>query len=373
MAYKICRSDAIQLKPFFVVGTRPEIVKMAPVIHELETRGVEYYLLHTGQHYSVSMSQSIFRDMNLGDPNRNLDIGSGSHSEQIAKALVGIEKELLDEEPDIVLVVGDTNAVLSAALAANKLGIPIGHIEAGLRSYDYRMPEEHNRRITDHLSDYLFAPTKKSAEILKGENVWGKVFITGNTVIDALEKSISKIIGQKTIVDDLNLGEYALLTLHRAENVDNKETLTGLVQGLLELDINIVFPAHPRTIARLTDFGLIESIKKEGRIQLIEPTGYLDFLALMKSCSFVLTDSGGIQEEVTAPSVNRKVFVLRTSTERPEAVDSGHATVVGVDPEVFPQMIKQEIKSGLTEMSGHPYGVGDSSKRIIDILSEHMD
>ncbi|MHA2160589.1 MAG: non-hydrolyzing UDP-N-acetylglucosamine 2-epimerase, partial [Candidatus Thorarchaeota archaeon] len=178
-----------------MVGTRPEIIKMAPIVHECERRGIEYYLLHTGQHYSKNMSNKFFRDLELKDPHKNLNIGSGSHSEQTAKALVGIEKELVTVSPDVVLVLGDTNAVLSAALAAVKLNIPVGHVEAGLRSYDIRMPEEHNRRLTDHISEYLFAPTKKSAEILKGENIWGKVFVTGNTVIDVLEGLIPKTKG----------------------------------------------------------------------------------------------------------------------------------------------------------------------------------
>lgn len=360
------------VKPFFVVGTRPEIVKMAPVIHECEKRAIDLFLLHTGQHYSDYMSQLFFHDMDLRDPDTNLSIGSGTHSEQTAKALVGIEKELLRERPDVVLVEGDTNAVLSAALAAVKLQIPVGHIEAGLRSYDIRMPEEHNRRLTDHVSEFLFAPTETSATILKEENVWGKIFVTGNTVIDALEGLVKKVVGKKTIADELGLKEFALLTLHRAENVDDKAILSGLVRGLLQLDTDIIFPAHPRTVARLTEFNLIKDIKKEKGIHLTEPTGYLDFLALMKTCAFVLTDSGGIQEEVTAPSINKKAFVLRTSTERPEAVESGHAIVVGVDPKKFPVMIKKELEQTSSRLKNHPYGIGNASKKIVDILQENL-
>ena len=371
--YKVFNIEVIQLKPFFVVGTRPEIVKMAPIIHECERRKIDFFLLHTGQHYSDNMSRLFFRDMDLRDPDKNLNIGSGSHSEQTAKALLGIEKELLKETPDVVLVQGDTNAVLSAALAAIKLNIPVGHVEAGLRSYDIRMPEEHNRRITDHVSEFLFAPTEQSAEILRGENVWGKVSVTGNTVIDALEGLIQKVTGCKTVADDLGLEVFALLTLHRVENVDDKTTLAGLVRCLLDLNTDIIFPAHPRTVTRLTEFGLIDDIKQSGKIQLIEPVGYLDFLALMKNCAFVLTDSGGIQEEVTAPSINKKVFVLRTSTERPEAVESGHATVVGVDQDRFPLMIKRELEHGLSTIRGHPYGTGDASKKILDILQEFFE
>ncbi len=221
----------ICLKPFFVVGTRPEIIKMAPIIHEFKTRGVKPYLLHTGQHYSDSLSSQFFKDMSLDDPDLNLNIGSGTHSEQTAKALVGIEKALMQEQPDVVLVQGDTNAVLSAALAAVKVGIPVGHVEAGLRSYDIRMPEEHNRRLTDHISSYLFAPTKKSAEILREEKVWGKIFVTGNTVIDALESRIALIKKKKSLASGLGLKDFALLTMHRAENVDDKKILTGLVEG----------------------------------------------------------------------------------------------------------------------------------------------
>ncbi len=372
MAHRFNNNQVMHLKPFFVVGTRPEIIKMAPLIHECCRRRIDYYLLHTGQHYSKSMSNLFFKDLDLKDPQRNLNIGSGSHSEQTAKALVGIEKELLKETPDIVLVQGDTNAVLSAALAAIKLNIPVGHVEAGLRSYDIRMPEEHNRRLTDHISEFLFAPTQKSADILKGENIWGKVFVTGNTVIDALEGLIHKVRGRRTIANELGLGEFALLTMHRAENVDNKSILSGLVQGLLEISTDIIFAAHPRTITRLKEFDLMKEIKKNGQIRIIEPPGYIDFLALMESCSFVLTDSGGIQEEVTAPSINKKVFVLRTSTERPEAVDSGHATVVGVDPEVFPTMIRQEIDENLVKERDCPYGDGKASEKIMDILSEHL-
>jgi UDP-N-acetylglucosamine 2-epimerase (non-hydrolysing) len=361
------------LKPFIIIGTRPEIVKMAPIIYECESRGIDYYFLHTGQHYSELMSSSFFDDMGLRSPDKNLNIGSGTQSEQTAKALVGIEKELLSEEPDVVLVQGDTNAVLSAALAAAKLRIPLAHIEAGLRSYDTRMPEEHNRRLTDHVSDYLFAPTENSAEILRKENVWGKIFVTGNTVIDALENRLPVALERMNRDLNTDLDSFALLTLHRAENVDDKNVLKGLIEGLISLDLAILFPAHPRTVKQLTAFGLMSRVKSGGMIRIIEPDGYLDFLALQKKCSFILTDSGGIQEEATAPSINKKVFVLRTSTERPEAVDSGHAVVVGVNPEKFPNMVRNGIKEGLDEERQCPYGEGDASKKIMNLLGKDLD
>jgi len=342
---------------------------MAPIIHECEKRDIDLYLLHTGQHYSDSLSSQFFDDMDLREPDMNLNIGSGTHSEQTAKALIGIEKALVKEKPDVVLVQGDTNAVLSAALAAAKLGIPVGHVEAGLRSYDIRMPEEHNRRLTDHVSSYLFAPTQKSADILKNEQVWGEIFITGNTVIDALESRLPKIQNRKTVADELGLDDFVLLTMHRAENVDDKEILAGLLSGIYSLKTNIIFAAHPRTIARLNEFGLMTEVKANDQIHLVEPPGYLDFISLMKKCKYILTDSGGIQEEATAPSINKSVFVLRTSTERPESVDSGHATVVGVSPDTFPKMITSTLETNKEKQRKCPYGDGKASKKIVDAIN----
>ncbi len=360
------------MRPFFVLGTRPEIVKLAPIIKECENRNIDCFLLHTGQHYSKFMSDLFLKDLDLREPDRNLNIGSGTHGEQTAKALVGIEKELVKEKPDVVIVQGDTNAVLSAALASVKMGIPVAHVEAGLRSYDTRMPEEHNRRLTDHVSSYLFAPTQKSAENLRKEDVWGKIFITGNTVIDVLEERLPAARKRGFVIEDVEPNAFILLTLHRVENVDNEEVLSGLVDGLLQLETNIVFPAHPRTVARLEKFGLLEKLQSRETMHIIEPTGYIDFLALLDSCSYVLTDSGGIQEEATAPSINKKVFVLRTSTERPEAVASGHASVVGVSPSEFPKAIRIAVEAGLNSKRSCPYGEGSASQKIVNILVDHL-
>ncbi|MGV9104142.1 MAG: non-hydrolyzing UDP-N-acetylglucosamine 2-epimerase [Promethearchaeia archaeon] len=355
------------MEPFLVVGTRPEIIKMAPVVHAWESRGQKLFLLHTGQHYSNYMSDAFFQDMDLREPDKNLNIGSGSHSEQTAKALLGIEKQLQILKPPLVVVEGDTNAVLSAALAAVKLNIPVAHVEAGLRSCDIRMPEEHNRRLTDHASTLLFAPTKDAAETLKEENVWGEVHITGNTVIDAVERYMPMALEKSDILDRLQLDKYALLTLHRAENVDNPDILKGLIEGILELETDILFPAHPRTIARLEEYDMMDKIKANDQIVPIEPVPYLDFLRLMHGCSYILTDSGGIQEEATAPAVNKRVFVLRTSTERPEAVDSGHAHVIGTDSEVFPDRVKDLLEKPF-EPTGCPYGDGKAAEKIIQII-----
>lgn len=354
------------------MGTRPEIIKMAPVIHECEKRNIEYFVLHTGQHYSENMSNAFFQDLSLKAPDKNLNIGSGSHSEQTAKALVGIEKELVVQKPDVVLVQGDTNAVLSATIASVKLNIPVGHIEAGLRSYDIRMPEEHNRRLTDHASSFLFAPTEECEKTLRDEKVWGKVFVTGNTIIDALEGLITKAEKSLEGTPFAKLSDFALLTMHRAENVDDQRTLTGLIDGLIMLDETILFLGHPRTQSRLKEFNLIDKIKNESKIEIIEPVSYLTFLGLMKKAKYILTDSGGIQEEVTAPSMNRHAFVLRTSTERPEAIRSGHVSLVGVNPKEFPNKIKQRIDEGLESLLPGPYGDGLASERIIDILIDYV-
>ncbi|MCF2136261.1 MAG: UDP-N-acetylglucosamine 2-epimerase (non-hydrolyzing) [Candidatus Thorarchaeota archaeon] len=361
------------MKPFFVIGTRPEIIKTAPVIQEFEDKqGIRCFLLHTGQHYSDKMSRAFFEDLALRAPDVNLNIGSGSHSQQTAKALVGIEEALLREQPDVVLVQGDTNAVLSAALAASKLQIPIAHIEAGLRSYDRRMPEEFNRRLTDHASDFLFAPTERSAEILRKENVWGKIFVTGNTVIDTLERRLPAAMNAPIPDIAKELDNFAVLTMHRAENVDEKKILSGMIRGLGEIETDIVFPAHPRTVNRIKQFDLMKELDQCENIHLVDPVGYLSFLRLLKMSSFVITDSGGIQEEVTAPSINKRVFVLRTSTERPEAVESGHATVVGVNPNEFPEIIKREIEKGLDRKRPCPYGEGVASEQIVKILLDNL-
>jgi UDP-N-acetylglucosamine 2-epimerase (non-hydrolysing) len=361
-----------ELRGFLVIGTRPEIVKMTPVVHEFENRDIDHFLLHTGQHYSENMSRKFFDDLSLRAPDKNLDIGSGSHSEQTAKALVGIEKELLSYRPDVVLVQGDTNAVLSATLAAVKLRIPVGHVEAGLRSYDTNMPEEHNRRLTDHASKYLFAPTEQSSDILEQEKVLGEVYVTGNTVIDTIER-IALQLEEDSIDSELEgMNEFALLTLHRAENVDDKRVLTGLIEGISSLNENVLFPAHPRTLSRLKEYGLDKIIEEEQRIRIIDPVGYCKFLTLMLKSKYILTDSGGIQEEVTAPSIDRRAFVLRTTTERPEAVESGHVTVVGTNPEVFPNKIREVLSKRLLSGTGSPYGEGHAAEKIVDILEDRV-
>ena len=366
------QDSVMSLNLFFVIGTRPEIIKMAPILHECDRRKIDYFLLHTGQHYSTTMSQFFFKEMDLRAPDANLNIGSGSHAEQTAKALVGIEKNLLREKPDVVLVQGDTNAVLSATLASVKMNIPVGHIEAGLRSYNMQMPEEHNRRLTDHASSFLFAPTETSARILRNEMVWGKIFVTGNTVIDSIERSAKKGRKVETAAERLKLDRYVLLTLHRPENVDDKTTLTGLLKGLLALDLDIIFPAHPRTQSKLDEFGLLPIIEANAKFHMMDPVGYLEFIALLRGCDFVLTDSGGIQEEITAPSIQKRAFVLRTSTERPESVEAGYVKVVGINQGEFPEIIRNNLATVPPSLGSYPYGRGNAAQKIVDIISNNI-
>lgn len=356
-----------------VVGTRPEIVKMAPIITEFRQRQVPFSLLHTGQHYDWEMSEAFLEELGLGAPDTHLQVGSGSHAEQTAQALVGLEAAFLTLEPEIVLVEGDTNTVLAAALAGAKLGIAVGHVEAGLRSHDLRMPEEHNRRIADHLSAYLFAPTNVAEENLRAESVWGQTYVTGNTVIDALLRYLPLAEAKSTVLQALRYEEYCLATVHRAENVDDPGTLKEIVTLLTSLPVPVVYPIHPRTRARLKEAGLYESVADNENIQLLPPQGYFDFLMLMKRSRFIVTDSGGIQEEVTAPNLRKKVFVIRRKTERPEAVAAGFAELVGPRAEVALERVQAFLRGKDSLDASCPYGDGRSGQRIAELLQGFLE
>lgn len=353
-----------------VVGTRPEIVKMAPIISELRDRDVSFSLIHTGQHYDWEMSQAFLEELGLGIPDTHLDVGSGSHAEQTAEALVGLESTFLTHDPKVILVEGDTNTVVAAALAGSKLGIDVGHVEAGLRSYDLRMPEEHNRRIADHLSSFLFAPTSVAEENLRREAVWGQIFVTGNPVIDSCLRYLPMAEEKSTVLEELRFDEFCLATFHRAENVDDASTLREIVKMLTSCPTPVVYPIHPRTLARLKEAGLHESLAEDEHVQLLPPQGYFDFLVLMKHARLILTDSGGIQEEATAPNLRKKVFVVRRKTERPEAETAGYAELVGPKADVALPRIKSFLKEGQPLEAPSPYGDGTSGKRISGILQE---
>ncbi len=355
------------MKTSIVLGTRPEIIKMAPIILELQKRSMDFEVIHTDQHYDKNMSNIFFEELELPKPDINLKIGSGTQAEQVAGTMLGLEKHFLDNMPDVVLVQGDTNAVLGGALAAVKMGIKVGHVEAGLRSHDNRMPEEHNRRLTDHISTLLFAPTQNSADILKNENVWGDIHITGNTVIDSLIRYLPK--AKTDIKERLDIDSFILMTAHRAENVDDPISLAGLVTIMEKCPMPVVYPIHPRTRKNLENTGLMSRIDSSNNIHLIEPVGYFEFLGMEKECSLVISDSGGIQEEVTAPGIRKPIVVIRDSTERPEAVDSGFAQVVGLSPKEVLAAVDKAFATIDDLADRSPYGDGTAGKQIVDILA----
>ena len=346
-----------------ILGTRPEIIKMSPVIRACDAMGVSYYILHTGQHYSYNMDAVFFEQLQLPKPKYNLDVGSGTHGEQTAKILTGVEKVLIKEKPSAVLVQGDTNTVLAGAAA--KLQIKVGHVEAGLRSYDRSMPEETNRILTDHCSDYLFAPTEGSKKILLGEGIAaGVIHVTGNTIVDAVYQN--QKLANKDALNALGLKEkdFFLVTVHRAENTDDpvklKNIFTGLKKLSEEYDKPIIYPIHPRTKKMLAEY----KIKTIG-VTTIEPVDYLSFLQLESSAKLAITDSGGVQEE--ACILRTPCITLRSNTERPETIDVGANVLVGTDP----AKILKAAEEMLTRKNNweNPFGDGKAGERIVKIVS----
>lgn len=356
------------MKIGIVVGTRPEIIKMAPVVRACIERDTPYVLIHTGQHYSFEMDGVFFQELGLPRPHTNLEVGSGTQAYQVGRILLGMAPILEEERPDVLLVEGDTNSVLAGALCANKLGIKVGHVEAGLRSYDRNMPEEINRILTDHVSDYLYAPTEGARTILRSEGVAeSRIFVTGNTVVDELllqrDRAAQPDLFRRF---DVEPGRYALATVHRMENTDDPERLKGIFEGLAgaakALDVPVLAALHPRTSQRLEQLGF----KVNGSIRVLPPLGYLDFLGLHARAAITLTDSGGLQEE--ACSLKVPCVTLRDNTERPESVEVGANVLAGADPE--------RIVSSARDMSRrprdwrNPFGDGRSGQRIVDLLLE---
>jgi UDP-N-acetylglucosamine 2-epimerase (non-hydrolysing) len=351
------------MKTAIILGTRPEIIKMSPVIKELEQQNVDHFILHTGQHYSYRMDRLFFEELNLPEPRYNLDVGSGTHAEETAKMLTGVEKVLVKEKPDVVLVEGDTNSVLAGALAAVKLGVKVGHVEAGLRSYDQRMPEETNRVLTDHMSDFLFAPTDDARQNLLKEGIpESKISVTGNTIVDATIQNSGLLTNSS---DNVNVegNDYFLVTAHRQENVDDKERFHGILGGLKlvseEFGVPLIYPIHPRAQKKLVEFAL----NPEG-VTLMEPVGYLHFLKLESNAKLILTDSGGIQEEACILGV--PCVTLRDNTERPETLDVGSNVLAGTRPKQIVKMTR--LMLGKNKRWKNPFGDGNAGKRIVEKL-----
>ncbi|MEA1912858.1 MAG: UDP-N-acetylglucosamine 2-epimerase (non-hydrolyzing) [candidate division WOR-3 bacterium] len=321
------------MKILGVVGARPNFMKIAPVFRALEHNPQKFktLLVHTGQHYDERMSKIFFQDLRLSPPEINLGVGSGTHAEQTGKIMMKLEKVMLKEEPDLVMVVGDVNSTLAAAVTASKIHIPIAHVEAGLRSFDRRMPEEINRVVTDALSHYLFTPSRDANNNLHHEGIpEERIHFVGNVMIDSLRLCLN-LARNSTIFKELGIdrNQYALLTLHRPSNVDSPQVLEEIMEALGEVQkaIPIIFPIHPRTENRIQEFGFSRRVEEMNGLRIIPPLGYLDFLALETNAKLVLTDSGGIQEETTVLGI--PCLTLRESTERPITVEQGTNQIVG--------------------------------------------
>lgn len=355
------------MKIAVVLGTRPEIIKMAPVIRQLEPRRADFFILHTGQHYSYNLDRVFFEQLGLPSAQYNLEVGSGSHAEQTSRILTGVESVLNKEKPTLILVEGDTNSVLAGALAAAKLHIKVGHIEAGLRSYDRSMPEEINRILTDHCSDYLFAPTEKAKTTLIGEGIpLEKIFVTGNTIVDAVYQSLALAKEHNNTLNILQLDgkKYFLVTLHRQENVDNPTRFASILRGLdmvaEEFHLPVVYPIHPRSRKRMEEFNL-----KSRNLKLIEPVDFLSFLHLESNARLILTDSGGVQEESCILGV--PCVTLRDNTERPETLEVGANILAGVVPERIMECC--HLMLGRKNNWQNPFGDGRAGEKIVNIVT----
>ncbi len=352
------------LKLLSVVGARPQFIKAASVSRYIRKKHCEI-LVHTGQHYDYGMSGIFFAELNIPKPDYNLGVGSGTHGKQTGEMLARLEEVLLSHRPDWVLVYGDTNSTLAGALAAVKLEIPVAHVEAGLRCYNRKVPEEINRLLTDHLSRILFCPSDRAVHNLAKEGITSGVYNVGDVMYDAI-LDYADISGRRsTIMERLKLKEksFLLVTVHRPANTDVRENLQKIINGCGSLDFPVVFPLHPRTKRRIKEFGLEEKLAEAENILAIEPVGYFDMLVLEKNCLKILTDSGGVQKE--AYLLGTPCITMREETEWVETVESGWNTLAGRD---F-NLIRQELRSppplgARTDF----YGSGEAGRLISDIL-----
>lgn len=361
------------MKIAFILGTRPEIIKLAPIIRECDKKRINYFVLHSGQHYDYEMDKIFFKELKLRPESINLNVGSGRHGEITGKMLIGIERILINKKPDIILVQGDTNTVLAGALAAVKLHINVGHVEAGLRSYDKMQPEEYNRTAVDHIGNYLFVPTKKSKENLLKEGIKKEyIYLTGNTIVDSVFQALALARKKSQILDKLNLQKngYFLLTVHREENVDKKEKLLEILKGLKNIsqkyEFPLIFPIHPRTRKKIKEFGLIDVVKKIKNMKLINPVGFFDFLMLETNARLVLSDSGGVVEEcciLRVPCVS-----MRDYSDRPESIEVGASILSGCKADKILKATELMLKR--KRSWENPFGDGKAAKKIIRIILE---
>jgi len=343
-----------------IIGARPQFIKSASLSKQLR-KNFNEVIVHTGQHYDQNMSPVFFEELSIPKPDYNLGIGSGKHGEQTGKVIIELEKVLLKERPNLVLVYGDTNSTLAGSLSASKLNIKVGHIEAGLRSYNREMPEEINRLISDHLSDLLFCPTETAVKNLKKEGITKGVHNVGDVMYDSLLVN-RKVANQKSrILRFLNLKPktYNYATVHRAENTDKRENLKNIIEAFGTSEELIVFPIHPRTKKMINEFKL----DTPDNVKMIDPVGYLDNIVLMEGAKKILTDSGGVQKEAYLLKI--PCITLRSETEWVETVDDGWNILVGVDSVRIVKAVKEFNPKGRTN---DYYGVGQTSSRIVDVI-----
>lgn len=361
-----------------VLGARPQIIKSAPLIH-LASKNPETHLeiVHTGQHYDYEMTKIFFEELNLPDPIVNLKVGSGTHAWQTGKIMILLEKILTKQRPDLILVPGDTNSTLAGALTASKLHIPVDHIEAGARSYDMKMPEEINRRLTDHCSTLLFTPTENCTKNLLKEGInKNKVHQTGDTMYDVILQQLPKAEKTKILQQlDLEPKSYAALTTHRPDNVDNPQYLRNIVNAIIKLKpLTIVFPAHPRTQKQLRKTKLYNKVHKQKHIKLIKPLGYHETLKLIKNAKLILTDSGGMQKE--AFWLKTPCITLRNKTEWPETTQVGANHLAGANTRKIVKTVKEIIENEEKlkkkfEKLPNLFGDGKASQKILEIIKSY--
>jgi len=364
----------MSIRVLTVAGARPNFMKVAPLVRALAARdGVRPVLVHTGQHYDERMSRLFFEQLAIPRPDVNLEVGSASHAAQTAAIMQRFEPVVREHRPDVVVVVGDVNSTVACALVASKLHVPVAHVEAGLRSFDRRMPEEINRVLTDAISDFLFVTERSGLANLAAEGAADEnVHFVGNVMIDTLLANLEKA-RESRVLDDLGLVPrgYAAMTLHRPGNVDEQETfdrLFGAIRTIAE-DLPVVFPAHPRTRKNMEAFGYFEG-DRLGGVRLVEPLGYLDFLRLTAEARLVLTDSGGIQEETTILKV--PCLTLRENTERPVTVEVGCNQVVGTDPERILAAYRNVVEDQDFTCETPEKWDGHAADRIADVLVERL-
>jgi UDP-N-acetylglucosamine 2-epimerase (non-hydrolysing) len=364
------------LKVINVVGARPNFMKVAPIVEAMKRRAEEFapLVVHTGQHYDAQMSDAFFRDLGLPRPDVYLGIGPGSHAVQTAAVMQSFEPVVLEQKPDWVLVVGDVNSTIACALVCAKLQVKVAHVEAGLRSRDRTMPEEINRLLTDQIADLLLTPSQDADENLKAEGIpRERIRFVGNVMIDSLFNQL-KHAGDSTVREDLGIAgkDYAALTLHRPSNVDDPATFRRILDALSQIGkrLPVIFPVHPRTRARINEFGFTDLIERAGGLRLIEPLGYLDFLRLYSGASLVLTDSGGLQEETTALGIS--CLTLRENTERPITVELGTNIIVGTSTEKITQAAAKVLDTPPSKDAARlpPLWDGHTADRILDALLE---